>query len=150
MGFTLSQLGMETARQFSTVVGEFGLEPRDFAVLYAISQGDDQSQQVVGERLSIPASSMVAIVDRLETGALVERRTRAGDRRTRTLHLTATGRRVLAKAMKAAARQEARISGAISPVERATLLSLLHRVGENLGVHPTALPDRRTGDRPGH
>ena len=93
---------------------------------------------------------MVAIVDRPESGTLVARRTRAGDRRTRTLHLTATGRRVLAKAVTAAARQETKISLGISPVERATLLSLLHRISENLGVHPTALPDRGTGDRPGH
>ena len=64
LGFSLSQLGLETARQFSLVVGEFGLEPRDFAVLFAVSQEAEQSQQGVGERLSIPASSMVAIVDR--------------------------------------------------------------------------------------
>ena len=150
LGFTLSQLGMETARQLSTVVGAFGLEPRDFAVLYAISHGEGQSQQVVGERLAIPASSMVAIVDRLESGTLVERRASASDRRTRTLHLTSKGRRLLAKALKGAARQETVISRGISPDERATLLSLLHRISENLGVPPSALPDRGTGERPGH
>ena len=148
LGFTLSQLGLETARQFSAVVGEFGLEPRDFAVLYAISQGQDQSQQAVGERLSIPASSMVAIVDRLETGSLVERRARAGDRRTRTLHLTASGRRTLERALKSAARQEAKISRGIGPIEREELFVLLRRISQNLGVAPTSLPDRGTGLRP--
>ena len=150
LGFTLSQLGLETARQFSAVVGEFGLEPRDFAVLYAISQGQDQSQQVVGERLAIPASSMVAIVDRLETGSLVERRARAGDRRTRTLHLTASGRRVLDRALKSAARQEATISRGISPVEREELFVLLRRISQNLGVALTAVPDRGGGLRSEH
>lgn len=136
---------METARQFSVVVGEFGLEPRDFAVLYAISQGADQSQQVVGEQLSIPASSMVAIVDRLERGALVERQARAGDRRTRTLHLTAVGRRVLNRALKAAARQEGKIAQGISAREREDLLALLRRISRNLGVIPAAVPDGGKG-----
>ncbi len=145
LGFTLSQLGLETARQFSAVVGEFGLEPRDFAVLYAISQSEGQSQQGVGERLSIPASSMVAIVDRLEGGSLVERHARAGDRRTRTLHLTSGGRRVLNRALKAAARQETKISRGIDPVQREELLTLLRRISQNLGVATTAVPDGGAG-----
>jgi len=147
LGFTLSQLGLETARQFSTVVGEFGLEPRDFAVLYAISQGEDSSQQAVGERLAIPASSMVAIIDRLEKEGLVERRARVGDRRTRILHLKTSGRRVLERTMRAAARQEGKISQGISSDERAQLLRLLRHIGENLGVAANALPDAGSGLR---
>ncbi len=150
LGFTLSQLGLETARQFSAVVGAFGLEPRDFAVLYAISQSEGPSQQGVGERLSIPASSMVAIVDRLEAGSLVERRARVGDRRTRTLHLTAAGRRILGRALKSAARQEAKINQGISSDERKLLLATLWRIGANLGIPTTALPDRGTGERPSY
>jgi DNA-binding MarR family transcriptional regulator len=148
LGFSLSQLGLETARQFSVVVGEFGLEPRDFAVLFAISTVSDQTQQVVGESLSIPASSMVAIVDRLESGGLVERRSRAGDRRAKSLRVTPRGRRVLNNALTAAADQEAKIGRGITSTERATLLSLLRRISANLGVAPAALPDRGSGERP--
>jgi DNA-binding MarR family transcriptional regulator len=148
LGFSLSQLGLETARQFSLVVGEFGLEPRDFAVLFAVSQEAEQSQQFVGERLSIPASSMVAIVDRLEANGFVKRRPHASDRRTRSLQLTAKGRDVLDKALKSAAAQEAKISEGISPSERKKLLSLLRRIGENLAIPESALPDRGSGERP--
>ncbi len=148
LGFSLSQLGLETARQFSQVVGEFGLEPRHFAVLFAVSQESDQSQQSVGERLSIPASSMVTIIDRLESGGLLERRPHASDRRTRSLHLTSEGRVLLANALASAARQEAKMSAGISSTERAMLLSLLRRISDNLGVPPSALPDRGSGERP--
>ncbi len=147
LGFTLAQLGMETSRRFSSVVGEFGLEPRDFAVLFATSDEPDQSQQAVGERLSIPASSMVAIVDRLEAGGFVERRAHATDRRTRSLRLTASGQRVLAKTLDAAARHEATIARGLHERERATLLTLLRRVAENLDVPDGALPDRGSGRR---
>lgn len=147
LGFTLAQLGMETSRQFSSVVGEFGLEPRDFAVLFATSREPDQSQQAVGERLSIPASSMVAIVDRLEAGGFVERRAHATDRRTRSLRLTATGQRVLATTLDAAARHEATIARGLNASERATLLALLRRVADNLDVPAGALPDQGSGRR---
>lgn len=148
LGFSLSQLGLETARQFSLVVGEFGLEPRHFAVLFAVSQEANQSQQSVGERLSIPASSMVTIIDRLESGGLVQRRPHASDRRTRSLHLTDEGQVVLSNALKQAALQEAKISAGISPAERTKLLSLLRRISDNLGVPPAALPDRGSGELP--
>jgi MarR family transcriptional regulator for hemolysin len=148
LGFALSQLGLETARQFSLVVGEFGLEPRHFAVLFALSRGDEQSQQTVGEKLSIPASSMVAIIDHLESGELVERRPHASDRRTRSLHLTKKGHNVLAKSLDRAALQEAKINQGISPSERSTLLLLLRKISDNLGVPPAALPDRGSGERP--
>jgi DNA-binding MarR family transcriptional regulator len=148
LGFSLSQLGLETSRQFSLVVGEFGLEPRHFAVLFALSRGAEQSQQSVGERLSIPASSMVAIIDHLESSGFVERRPHVSDRRTRSLHLTNTGHDVLAKSLERAALQEAKINHGISPSERSTLLLLLRKISDNLGVPPAALPDRGSGERP--
>src|SRR5579863_8658638 len=91
VGFSLSQVGLETSRQFGQVVGAFGLEPRHFAVLFAVHRDPGQAQQTIGDHLAIPASTMVAIVDYLEAEGLLERRTHVSDRRARTLHLTARG-----------------------------------------------------------
>ena len=148
VGFSLSQVGLETARQFGDVVGALGLEPRHFAVLHAVHRDEGQSQQAIGDQLVIPASTMVAIVDHLEGKGLVERRHRVADRRTRTLHLTARGEALLSKALVAAMGQEDRICAGFEPGERAQLLALLRRVSRNLGVPPTALPDRGSGVRP--
>lgn len=154
VGFTLSQVGLETARQFGEVVGALGLEPRHFAVLSAVQSAvqsaEGESQQVIGDRLGIPASTMVAIVDHLEEAGLLERRLRSTDRRTRTLHLTSRGETLRSEAFAAAMGQEARICAGLEPDERAQLLALLRRVSSNLGVSSTTLPDRGSGERPQH
>jgi DNA-binding MarR family transcriptional regulator len=148
VGFSLSQIGLETSRQFGEVVGALGLEPRHFAVLHAVLRDPGAAQQSIGDLLAIPASTMVAIIDHLEGEGLLERRPHVSDRRTRTLHLTERGKTLVSEGMAAAHEQEARICAGLSPTERTALLTLLHRISVNLGVSPSALPDRGSGDRP--
>ena len=148
VGFSLSQIGLETSRQFGEVVGALGLEPRHFAVLHAVHRGVGQAQQAIGDLLAIPASTMVAIVDHLEAEGLLERRAHVSDRRARTLHMTTRGESLLARAKTAAMAQEARICSGLGPDERERLLSLLQRISQNLGMSSSALPDRGSGERP--
>jgi DNA-binding MarR family transcriptional regulator len=148
VGFSLSQVGLETSRQFGEVVGALGLEPRQFAILHAVHRDAGQAQQTIGDLLAIPASTMVAIVDHLEDEGLLERRPHVSDRRARTLHLTARGESLLSAAMAEAMKQEARICNGLETEERNQLLSLLRRISQNLGVSSTALPDRGSGHRP--
>jgi DNA-binding MarR family transcriptional regulator len=148
VGFALSQIGLETSRQFGEVVGVLGLEPRHFAVLYAVRRDGGQAQQTIGDLLAIPASTMVAIVDHLEGEGLLERRPHVTDRRARILHLTKRGESLLSKALSAAMAQEARICAGLKPHERGQLLELLERIALNLGVSSSALPDRGSGERP--
>ncbi|HKH88674.1 MAG TPA: MarR family transcriptional regulator [Acidimicrobiales bacterium] len=145
VGFTLSQLGLETSRRFGEVVGTLGLEPRQFALLRAVHNAEGQSQQVIGEYLQIPASTMVAIVDHLEADGLLERRLHASDRRTRTLHLTARGSSLLADAMTLAMRLEERLSAGLEPPERDQLLALLRRVAANLDLSLVGAAGRGSG-----
>ncbi len=109
VGFSLSQVGLETSRQFGDVVAAIGLEPRHFAVLYAVQRSTGQLQQTIGDRLAIPPSTMVAIVDHLEGEGLLERRPLATDRRARTLFLTGRGEALLVEALARARDQEERI-----------------------------------------
>jgi len=148
VGFSLSQIGLETSRQFGEVVGALGLEPRHFAVLHAVHRDTGRAQQTIGDLLAIPASTMVAIVDHLEHEGLLERRAHVTDRRTRILHVTPRGEALLSKAMAEAMVQEARICKGLGQNDRAQLLELLRRISVNLGVSPSALPDRGGGERP--
>ena len=92
--FLLSKLGSLAGRSFAACLEPLGLEPRQFAVLNFIALDEGRSQQALGDALEIPASRMVAIVDDLESRAIVERRTNPADRRARALYLTARGKAV--------------------------------------------------------
>lgn len=148
VSFTLSQLGLETARQFGQLIGRFGVEPRHFAVLRAVHFAPDQSQQGIGDALGIPASTMVTLVDQLEEKCLIERRHQRADRRTRALHLTHDGERLLAEALDAAKMQEVRICAELEPAERDQLLELLGKVRASLGVAASTIPDQGSGEQP--
>ncbi|HLI16215.1 MAG TPA: MarR family winged helix-turn-helix transcriptional regulator [Acidimicrobiales bacterium] len=140
VGFLLSQLGYVVARRFRAVMAEVDLEPRHFALLRAIEANEGQSQSVLVERLRIPASSMVSVVDYLEERGLVERRVPPGDRRARTLHLTAAGRDLAAHAAGRAMAFERELCRGLDDATRRELIERLQRIGRNLevveGVHP--------------
>ena len=148
VGFTLSQLGLATSRSFARLVGAIGLEPRQFAVLQAAAQFAGESQQALADRLAIPASTMVGIVDGLERGGLVTRVRRTSDRRAHVIELSEEGRARLARAGEIGLRREGELCAGLSEPERSTLLLLLGRVAANLGVEPGALPDGGRGLEP--
>jgi DNA-binding MarR family transcriptional regulator len=134
VGFTVSSIGYAVARRFRETLAPVELEPREFALLRAVSAAEGQSQQAIGERLHIPPSRMVAFVDALEQRSLLERRHDPQDRRTRALYLTADGRALLERAFVLAAELERDLCAGLSASEREQLLELLYRVGQQLGV----------------
>jgi DNA-binding MarR family transcriptional regulator len=148
VGFTLSQLGFATSSRFGQIVGTLGLEPRHYALLRAVRAADGQSQQAVAERLQIPPSTMVSLVDHLEKQGLLQRRPHSTDRRTRQLHVTDRGAQVLGEATRLGDEWEQQICAGLSSAERDELLALLRRVAANIGVGQDTLPDRGTGLRP--
>ena len=101
---------------------------------------EGQSQQALAERLGIPPSRMVALVDHLEEAGLVERRPDPEDRRVRGLYLTRKGRGVLERAGKIAIDYETRLCAGINREERELLIDLLQKLQEGQtdlrGVHP--------------
>src|SRR5262249_61727217 len=72
----LSTLGHAVSRRFMNALQPLELHPREFAVLRAVMANDGQSQQSLPERLHIPPSRMVAIVDELESRGLIGQRPR--------------------------------------------------------------------------
>ena len=140
VGFLISQLGFVSSKRFMEALEPIGLEPRDFLLLRFVAASEGQSQQALSERLAIPASRMVALVDRLEEAGFLERRPDPEDRRVRGLHLTRKGRAVLEKAGKIAIDYETRLCAGINREERDLLIDLLHKLQQSQtvlrGVHP--------------
>jgi DNA-binding MarR family transcriptional regulator len=140
VGFLISQLGFFSSRGFMDALAPVGIDPREFLLIRFVAATEGQSQQALAERLSVPASRMVALVDRLEEAGLIERRPDPDDRRVRGLHLTRKGRGVLEKAGKIAIDYETRLCAGINREEREQLIDLLQKLQvsqtELGGVHP--------------
>ena len=140
VGFLISQLGFFSSRRFTQALEPLGIGPRDFLLMRFIDASDGQSQHALAERLGIPPSRMVGLVDGLEEMGLIERRPDPEDRRVRRLFLTRAGRSVLEKAGKIAIDYETQLCAGINRKEREQLIDLLQRLQVTQtdlgGVHP--------------
>jgi DNA-binding MarR family transcriptional regulator len=134
VGFMLSTLGYAISRRFHRVLEPLELHPREFAVLRAVRGNEGQSQQALAERLRIPPSRMVAIVDELESRGLIERRPDSSDRRVRTLYVTRRGQKVLDDAFNLVVQNERAITDTLTAKERVQLLDLLNRIAGSLDL----------------
>ncbi|WP_225848783.1 MarR family transcriptional regulator [Streptomyces sp. HPF1205] len=135
-------------------LAEAGAEPpaggaggvRDFEVLDALREpaAASYSQQDLGELLGINRTTMVKLIDRLESAGLVRRSRNPGDRRSYVLALTAVGRDALRAMEPAMGVRDRRLTDALTPAERDRLDGLL--AGLLAGPRPPEDPDRhRTG-----
>jgi len=140
VGFLLSQLGFVGSRGFSKALEPIGIDPREFLLLRYVAVAEGQSQQMLAERLAVPPSRMVALVDHLEEAGLIERRPYPEDRRIRGLHLTRKGRTTLQRAFKIALDFERELCSGLDHDEREQLIDLLHKLQAGhvklRGVHP--------------
>ena len=127
-GFLLSWAGRRTAAGFAEALEAVELRPPHFGVLTLIDShpGLTQSELVSGSL--IDPSSMVAVIDELEGKGLAERRPHESDRRKHAVHLTASGRRKLARARSIATDYAEDLLGPLSEEERSTLQILLRKL----------------------
>jgi DNA-binding MarR family transcriptional regulator len=140
VGFLISQLGFVSSQGFVEALRPLGIGPREWTLLRYVNQTEGQSQQALAERLGLPPSAMVALVDGLELTGLLERRPAPGDRRVRALYLTQKGRRTLKRAIDIAIAYETDLCSGLSTKEREQLIDLLQKLqAERVarpGVHP--------------
>ena len=74
-----------------------GLTRAKWLALIFISRSDGISQRVLAEKMEIGEPAIVALIDRLEKDEFIVRNPVPGDRRARSLALTAPGKRLISK-----------------------------------------------------
>ena len=125
LGYRLRLAQQAVFRDFAASVQ--GLSPGRVGLLIYIDANPGVTQSRLAEAAQRDRSTMVGVLDQLESRALVERR-RGKDRRTNGLWLTRAGRSLLARALRGIARHEKRIAARLSVAERRQLLELLGRI----------------------
>ena len=109
------------------VLGSVGLTPALFALLNVISARAGAIQQELGATMGIDRSTMVSLIDQLESAGLAKRRPSATDRRAREIEITPKGRRVLERARRMISETEDEVLAGLTGRERGELVTLLRR-----------------------
>jgi DNA-binding MarR family transcriptional regulator len=127
-GYLLARLGETSRRRFAEVIGPTGLDGRHFRVMTMVAARPGMTQQQLHEKTSIDPSSMVAVIDELETRGFADRRQDPDDGRARTIFLTAAGERILRRITRLAVELQDELLAALSAPERETLHALLRKL----------------------
>ena len=109
------------------MLGSVGLSPALFALLNVIGAREGAIQQELGSALGIDRSTMVSLIDQLESAGLATRRPSATDRRAREIAITPKGRRLLQRARGLISQVEDEVLAGLTTDERRDLLTLLRR-----------------------
>jgi MarR family transcriptional regulator, lower aerobic nicotinate degradation pathway regulator len=104
-----------------------GLTTALFALLNVLGTREGAIQQELGSAMGVDPSTMVSLIDQLETAGLANRRPRPTDRRAREVVITPKGRRVLEQARRLALQVEDDVLSGLSRAERRRMLALLRR-----------------------
>jgi DNA-binding MarR family transcriptional regulator len=102
-----------------------GLTPPLFSLLNVLGAREGAIQQEIGAAMGIDPSTMVSLIDDLETSGLAKRRPHPKDRRAREIAITPNGRRALKRARRLAMQVEDEVLGGLTAAERRQLLALL-------------------------
>ncbi|HEX2200230.1 MAG TPA: MarR family transcriptional regulator [Burkholderiales bacterium] len=125
LGYRLRLAQQAVFRDFATSVAE--LTPGRVGILLLLEANPGVTQGRLAQAVSLDRSTMVGVVDMLESRGLIERR-RGVDRRTNGLWLTGEGRALVARLKRRIQAHERRVAARLSPQERAQLLSLLEKL----------------------
>jgi DNA-binding MarR family transcriptional regulator len=131
----VSQAALLAQRTVNDRLAAVGGHRREFSLLTALDESGSDSQAALSRRCGIDRSDMVALVNHLARGGLVERRPDEADRRRNVVSLTAAGRERLQTLRQVIAAAQNELLAPLSPAERDRLVALLTAVLEH---HPPA------------
>jgi DNA-binding MarR family transcriptional regulator len=130
--------------RFAEALAPLGLTTALFALLNVLGTREGAIQQELGAAMGIDPSTMVSLVDQLESAGLAKRRPRPTDRRAREVAITHKGRRVLERARQLAVQVQEEVLRGLSSSEQRQLLALLRRALDS--APPQSLWTAEEGD----
>lgn len=111
---------------------DLGISTPQCDVLTTLSEREGVSQQELAERLYVTKGNISGLIDRLAAARLVERRSIAGDRRSRALFLTPKGRSAAEAAIVVQRKFAGETIGALPADKLAEFEALIVRVRDQV------------------
>lgn len=129
LGYLIKHAHQRLNELTSRALEPFGVTGRECAVLLVIDDRIPLSQQDVAQQLGVDRTTMVALLDELETKGLVERRQDLEDRRRNVVALTKLGHATVQKATGATKDAEREFFASLTADETAEFTRSLRRLG---------------------
>jgi DNA-binding MarR family transcriptional regulator len=98
LGYLIKHAHLELEKKTDAALAGLGVTSRDLGALRVIAGGEARSQQEVAGVLGVDRTSMVSLLDTLESRGIVARRPSEHDRRRNVVELTGTGRQLFDQA----------------------------------------------------
>jgi len=117
LGYLLKHAWLRLGELTGAALAPHGVTGRELAVLLTLAGSEPASQQQAASKLGVDRTTMVALIDALESKGLVARRPHAEDRRRNVVELTASGRDTLASATAAAGSAEREFLAPLAPAD---------------------------------
>jgi DNA-binding MarR family transcriptional regulator len=128
IGYHLRRAQIAVFQHFAATMGAAEITPGQFGVLTVIDTNPGLSQTQLGNALGIDRSTVVAVIDRLESRGLVVRAVSPSDRRSHALRLSDEGTRLLRRLEELVRSHEGHIARALSAEDKQLLIELLDRI----------------------
>jgi DNA-binding MarR family transcriptional regulator len=128
LGFHIRMASAAIYRDFSASMAELDLTQKQVAVLELIANNANVSQIDLAAALGTDRATMMALIDRLESRGVVERRPSQTDKRRQILSLSIEGAAILTSARVAVATHERRFTSRYDAGELEALVAGLKRL----------------------
>ncbi len=126
LGYLLKHAYLGLAAELDTALAPFRLIPRELGVLAVIAASPEQPSQLeIAARIGLDRTTMVGVVDSLESKGYVERHRSDRDRRRNVVTLTPAGRTCLEEAEEARERVERDFLAPLDETSAAALVEAL-------------------------
>jgi DNA-binding MarR family transcriptional regulator len=128
IGFLFVRIGEAVDRAFVEALTDLGLRPRHLRLLVLVDRAKRISQRELGEQLGMDPGNLARVLEALEADGLLDRPRSEDDRRQRLVRLTAAGRKLLKRAVRATARIDERALESLPASQRDRYYELTHRI----------------------
>ena len=128
VGYNLRRAQLSVFNDFAKTMGSAQITPGQFGVITLIAANPGMTQSALARAVGIERSTMVAVIDALESRGLVERRASPADRRSYALVPSSDGIALLERLKPMVLEHENRVAANLSFEERRQLVQLLSRL----------------------
>ncbi|HOJ52512.1 MAG TPA: MarR family transcriptional regulator [Syntrophales bacterium] len=126
--FQLTKTSQAAVKFLGQKVASLGITPIQSLILRLLGDSDEVTATVLAKRSELDMATLTGIIDRLEGGGLIERRTNPEDRRSFLICLTDRGRELAKKVEEIIKEANREFTRDLSDEERKWVLSTLIRL----------------------